>query len=117
MDSKLRGRSWRDWMREEEEEEEEEERERGGEDGRKGEETDGVEEDRAEKKRQQEKQREAWGSAYFKSTDGHTGEWSFSLRRLNLQLFEVIGTCNGYVCSTFYVSYSHGVGGVMNLTL
>ncbi|RJE20571.1 tRNA A64-2'-O-ribosylphosphate transferase [Aspergillus sclerotialis] len=26
------------------------------------------------------------GSAYFKSTDGHTGQWDFSLRRLNLQV-------------------------------
>ena len=31
------------------------------------------------------------GSAYFKSTDGHAGEWSFSLRRLNLQLLPIIG--------------------------
>lgn len=26
------------------------------------------------------------GSAYFKSTDGHSGQWDFSFRRLNLQL-------------------------------
>ena len=26
------------------------------------------------------------GSAYFKSTDGHAGQWDFSFRRLNLQL-------------------------------
>ncbi|KAL4784647.1 tRNA A64-2'-O-ribosylphosphate transferase [Aspergillus varians] len=26
------------------------------------------------------------GSAYFKSTDGHTGQWDFSFRRLNLQI-------------------------------
>ncbi|KAL4888786.1 tRNA A64-2'-O-ribosylphosphate transferase [Aspergillus ambiguus] len=26
------------------------------------------------------------GSAYFKSTDGHTGKWDFSFRRLNLQI-------------------------------
>lgn len=30
------------------------------------------------------------GSAYFKSTDGHHGQWSFSLRRLNLQVLDVI---------------------------
>lgn len=30
------------------------------------------------------------GSAYFKSTDGHNGQWSFSLRRLNLQLLDII---------------------------
>ena len=37
------------------------------------------------------------GSAYFKSTDGHQGQWSFSLRRLNLQVLDVIGKYNGYV--------------------
>jgi tRNA A64-2'-O-ribosylphosphate transferase len=26
------------------------------------------------------------GSAYFKSTDGHAGQWDFSFRRLNLQM-------------------------------
>lgn len=31
------------------------------------------------------------GSAYFKSTDGHFGQWSFSLRRLNLQILDIIG--------------------------
>ena len=31
------------------------------------------------------------GSAYFKSTDGHFGEWSFSLRRLNLGVLGVVG--------------------------
>jgi tRNA A64-2'-O-ribosylphosphate transferase len=35
------------------------------------------------------------GSAYFKSTDGHTGKWSFNTRRLNLQLFEIIGDHGG----------------------
>ncbi|PYI05290.1 tRNA a64-2'-o-ribosylphosphate transferase [Aspergillus sclerotiicarbonarius CBS 121057] len=29
------------------------------------------------------------GSAYFKSTDGHTGQWDFSFRRLNLQLLPI----------------------------
>jgi len=29
-------------------------------------------------------------SAYFKSTDGHAGQWSFSLRRLNLQVVATI---------------------------
>lgn len=37
------------------------------------------------------------GSAYFKSTDGHHGEWRFSARRLNLHLLEVIGRNGGYV--------------------
>jgi tRNA A64-2'-O-ribosylphosphate transferase len=35
------------------------------------------------------------GSAYFKSTDGHFGEWSFSLRRLNLGVLEVVGKEGG----------------------
>lgn len=35
------------------------------------------------------------GSAYFKSTDGHTGVWKFSTRRLNLHLLEVIGEHDG----------------------
>ena len=37
------------------------------------------------------------GSAYFKSTDGHTGVWKFSSRRLNLHLLEIIGTNDGLV--------------------
>ncbi|KAG9235400.1 tRNA a64-2'-o-ribosylphosphate transferas-like protein [Amylocarpus encephaloides] len=37
------------------------------------------------------------GSAYFKSTDGHTGVWKFSSRRLNLQLLEVIGKNDGCI--------------------
>lgn len=36
------------------------------------------------------------GSAYFKSTDGHTGVWKFSSRRLNLHLLEIIGKNDGY---------------------
>jgi tRNA A64-2'-O-ribosylphosphate transferase len=36
-------------------------------------------------------------SAYFKSTDGHNGEWSMSLRRLNTQVIEVINKKNGLV--------------------
>lgn len=35
------------------------------------------------------------GSAYFKSTDGHTGVWKFSSRRLNLHLLEAIGRNDG----------------------
>lgn len=30
------------------------------------------------------------GFAYFKSTDGHTGQWKFSTRRLNLHLLRLI---------------------------
>lgn len=37
------------------------------------------------------------GSAYFKSTDGHHGQWSFSLRRLNLQILPVIGQHGGVI--------------------
>jgi tRNA A64-2'-O-ribosylphosphate transferase len=35
------------------------------------------------------------GSAYFKSTDGHTGVWKFSSRRLNLHLLEILGKNDG----------------------
>jgi tRNA A64-2'-O-ribosylphosphate transferase len=37
------------------------------------------------------------GSAYFKSTDGHSGQWSFSLRRLNLQVLEIVGEHSGAI--------------------
>jgi tRNA A64-2'-O-ribosylphosphate transferase len=37
------------------------------------------------------------GSAYFKSTDGHTGVWKFSSRRLNLHLLDIIGKNDGFV--------------------
>ncbi|KAK3359991.1 tRNA A64-2'-O-ribosylphosphate transferase [Lasiosphaeria hispida] len=36
-------------------------------------------------------------SAYFKSTDGHAGQWKFSTRRLNLQLLELIGNHDGCI--------------------
>lgn len=36
-------------------------------------------------------------SAYFKSTDGHTGQWAFSTRRLNLHLLRLIGEHDGLV--------------------
>ena len=36
-------------------------------------------------------------SVYFKSTDGHMGQWKFSLRRLNLQLLDVVETWGGAV--------------------
>lgn len=35
------------------------------------------------------------GSAYFKSTDGHTGQWKFSTRRLNLHLLPMIERSDG----------------------
>ncbi len=38
-------------------------------------------------------------SAYFKSTDGHVGQWRFSTRRLNLHLLELIGKRDGFVFS------------------
>ncbi|KAI3400997.1 hypothetical protein diail_702 [Diaporthe ilicicola] len=34
-------------------------------------------------------------SAYFKSTDGHTSQWRFSTRRLNLHLLPIIEKCDG----------------------
>ncbi|KAJ5043173.1 uncharacterized protein L3040_004554 [Drepanopeziza brunnea f. sp. 'multigermtubi'] len=37
------------------------------------------------------------GSAYFKSTDGHTGVWKFSSRRLNLHLLALIGKNDGCI--------------------
>lgn len=37
------------------------------------------------------------GSAYFKSTDGHHGQWAFSLRRLNLQLLPILAEHGGAV--------------------
>ncbi|KAI0381750.1 initiator tRNA phosphoribosyl transferase [Hypomontagnella monticulosa] len=37
------------------------------------------------------------GSAYFKSTDGHTGQWRFSTRRLNLNLLDIIGSNDGCI--------------------
>lgn len=37
------------------------------------------------------------GSTYFKSTDGHHGQWDFSRRRLNLQLLPVLGDYGGAV--------------------
>jgi tRNA A64-2'-O-ribosylphosphate transferase len=35
------------------------------------------------------------GSTYFKSTDGHQGQWKFSLRRLNLQVLDLVGEHSG----------------------
>lgn len=39
----------------------------------------------------------ASSSAYFKSTDGHVNQWSFSLRRLNLPLLSVLGAHRGAI--------------------
>lgn len=36
-------------------------------------------------------------SCYFKSTDGHTNNWSFSTRRLNLHLIENLHSSNGLI--------------------
>lgn len=35
------------------------------------------------------------GSAYFKSTDGHAGQWDFNLRRLNLQILDIASQQGG----------------------
>ena len=37
------------------------------------------------------------GSTYFKSTDGHHGQWDFSPRRLNIQLLKVLAAHGGAV--------------------
>ncbi|GBF62348.1 hypothetical protein TMEN_4886 [Trichophyton mentagrophytes] len=37
------------------------------------------------------------GSSYFKSTDGHMGQWDFSLRRLNLQVLDILKKYGGCV--------------------
>ncbi|KAL8728044.1 MAG: hypothetical protein Q9166_005644 [cf. Caloplaca sp. 2 TL-2023] len=37
------------------------------------------------------------GSAYFKSTDGHQGQWSFSTRRLNLQVLDIVAKHGGCI--------------------
>ncbi|KAL8685715.1 MAG: hypothetical protein Q9218_007585 [Villophora microphyllina] len=37
------------------------------------------------------------GSAYFKSTDGHTGQWGFSTRRLNLQILDIVAKQGGCI--------------------
>lgn len=39
----------------------------------------------------------ATGSCYFKSTDGHNTQWSFSIKRLNLHLIPLIKQNNGVV--------------------
>jgi tRNA A64-2'-O-ribosylphosphate transferase len=35
--------------------------------------------------------------AYFKSTDGHMGQWAFSLRRLNIQIFNILEEASGCI--------------------
>ncbi|EFE40577.1 hypothetical protein TRV_04712 [Trichophyton verrucosum HKI 0517] len=35
------------------------------------------------------------GSSYFKSTDGHMGQWDFSLRRLNMQVLDILKKYGG----------------------
>ena len=47
------------------------------------------------------------GSAYFKSTDGHTGQWDFSFRRLNLQILPVAREHGGRV--TFFPNRVSGL--------
>lgn len=53
-------------------------------------------------------------SVYFKSTDGHTGQWAFSLRRLNVHLFDVINQYNGYV-KNILTNFLSFVGIITNL--
>jgi tRNA A64-2'-O-ribosylphosphate transferase len=40
---------------------------------------------------------ECFGTCYFKSTDGHYGNWSFSLTRLNLHLAHLAEEHNGCI--------------------
>ncbi|ODV94683.1 hypothetical protein PACTADRAFT_28857, partial [Pachysolen tannophilus NRRL Y-2460] len=40
---------------------------------------------------------EMYDSCYFKSTDGHTGQWNFSTRRLNSHLLPIIQENNGII--------------------
>jgi tRNA A64-2'-O-ribosylphosphate transferase len=47
------------------------------------------------------------GSAYFKSTDGHAGEWSFSFRRLNLQILSLAREHGGYELLLLSFSRNH----------
>lgn len=37
------------------------------------------------------------GTCYFKSTDGHCGQWSFSMTRLNLHVAEVAALAGGII--------------------
>lgn len=46
------------------------------------------------------------GSAYFKSTDGHWGQWSLSKRRLNVQILDIIGKSGGFVTDYHTTSYT-----------
>jgi len=55
------------------------------------------------------------GSAYFKSTDGHWGQWSFSTRRLNLQILDVIGKFGGWVRTYLAVNCAHVRSSVTDL--
>jgi len=47
-----------------------------------------------------------YASAYFKSTDGHIGQWKFSTRRLNLHILDVVAENNGYVSLLLSLSLS-----------
>lgn len=46
--------------------------------------------------------------AYFKSTDGHTGEWDFNLRRANMHLLTLIEQIGGCVSLAALLSLSLG---------
>lgn len=52
------------------------------------------------------------GSAYFKSTDGHWGQWSFSKRRLNVQILDTIGKYGGFVRIIHSMSFECWVSGM-----
>ena len=50
------------------------------------------------------------GIAYFKSTDGHWGQWGFSTRRLNMQILDIIGRSGGCVSVTISSLRAKGSG-------
>lgn len=47
-------------------------------------------------------------TCYFKSTDGHTGNWSFNTSRLNLHVVELVGNSRFSSASFmfFYISFA-----------
>jgi tRNA A64-2'-O-ribosylphosphate transferase len=50
------------------------------------------------------------GSVYFKSTDGHQGQWAFSLRRLNLGFLSVVERYGGLVVLFRFLSFLLNTG-------
>lgn len=57
------------------------------------------------------------GSAYFKSTDGHSGQWDFSFRRLNMQLLPLAREYGGSVTCFFSLHLRLSVISIPSLAL